>query len=81
LTQAQVRQQLHRLREQYDCVVIDAGPLLPWADALLISCTADAVLLAVRPGVSKAPDVHTAHLRLASLAVPFIAAVVCGGGK
>lgn len=79
LAQPEAHQLFQTLREQYECVVVDAGTLLASADALSISGAADAVLVAVRPNVSRAPEVHAVHLRLKSMAVPLVAAVLCGG--
>jgi capsular exopolysaccharide synthesis family protein len=67
-----------QLKESYDFVVVDAPPVLPVADALLLSQHADAVLLAVRAGTSRLPAVHAARQRLAALDAPLLGAVVLG---
>jgi uncharacterized protein involved in exopolysaccharide biosynthesis len=46
----EVRRLLDRLREDYDCVVIDSPPLLAVAEARLLALVADKVLFAVRWG-------------------------------
>jgi capsular exopolysaccharide synthesis family protein len=62
------------LKEQYDTVVIDAGPVLPLADALLLARHADAALLAVLCDRSQLPAVHEARQRLEALGVPILGA-------
>ncbi len=66
------------LKEQYDFIVLDAPPVLPVADALLLSQHADAVLLAILGGTSRLPAVHAARQRLAALDVPLLGAVAIG---
>jgi succinoglycan biosynthesis transport protein ExoP len=67
-----------RLKEHYDVIVLDAPPVLPVADALLLSQHADAVLLAVLGGTSRLPAVHAARQRLTALDVPLLGAVAVG---
>ncbi len=43
---------LNRLRESYDCVIIDSPPMLTVTDAILISKAVDQTLLIIRSGVS-----------------------------
>jgi capsular exopolysaccharide synthesis family protein len=69
-----------RLREQYDFIVIDACPVLPVADALLIGQHADGVLLSVLRDVSRMPAVQAAQQRLAPLGIRLLGAVVIGEG-
>jgi succinoglycan biosynthesis transport protein ExoP len=66
------------LKEQFDFIVIDACPILPVADALLLCAHADAVLLAVRSGVSRLPVVQAAQQRLATLGAPLRGVVLMG---
>jgi succinoglycan biosynthesis transport protein ExoP len=66
------------LKEQYDFIVLDAPPVLPVADALLLSQHADAVLLAILGGTSRLSAVHAARQRLAALDVPLLGAVAIG---
>ncbi len=66
------------LHEQYDVVVIDAGPLLPRADALLLGQQADAVILAARAGHSRLPSINDAWYRLGQMGVPLLGVVVNG---
>ena len=66
------------LKEQYDFIVIDACPILLVADALLLGRHVDAVLLAVRSGVSRLPVVQAAQQRLSALEAPLRGAVLMG---
>lgn len=66
------------LKEQFDFLVIDACPILPVADALLLSKHVDAVLLAVRSGVSRLPVVQAAQQRLIALDAPLRGAILMG---
>ena len=61
--------------------MVDSAPLLPVADTLLLSRYVDAVVLAVRCGTSQLPAVHAAQLRLNTMNVPILGAVVLGGSK
>jgi capsular exopolysaccharide synthesis family protein len=63
-------------RKQYDCVVIDAGPVLASADALLLGQHVDAVLLVARMGSSGLRAIYTAHEHLHSLELPVLGCVV-----
>ena len=78
LAQDGVGQLFDALKEQFDFIVIDACPLLPVADALLLSARIDAVLLAVRSGLSRLPVVQAAQQRLTALDAPLRGAVLMG---
>jgi succinoglycan biosynthesis transport protein ExoP len=65
-------------RQHFDAVVIDSAPVLPIVDTLLIAPHVDAVLLAVRKGVSRLPKVFDAKERLAGVNARLIGAVVFG---
>ena len=64
--------------DQYDFVVIDTAPVLPVADALLISGHVDAVILSVYRDVSRMPAVIACKERLESLGVHLLGVVVTG---
>jgi capsular exopolysaccharide synthesis family protein len=66
------------LKEQFDIIVLDACPVLPVADVLLLGNHVDSVLLAVRSGVSRLPVVQAAQQRLASVGAPLRGAVLLG---
>ena len=55
---------LARLRQEFDCVIIDSAPTLVVADGPLIGKLTDGVILVVRPKVSKAPAVYSAYEQL-----------------
>jgi succinoglycan biosynthesis transport protein ExoP len=64
--------------EQFDYIVIDAGPVLTGPEALLLGQYADAAVLAVRQDVSKMPKILEACDRLRSVGVRIAGAVVNG---
>ncbi len=78
LAQEGVRTIFDRLKEQYDFIVIDACPVLPVADSLLLGQHADAALFSVLRDVSRMPAVYAAHQRLAALGIRMLGAVVIG---
>jgi succinoglycan biosynthesis transport protein ExoP len=41
-------------REEYDHIIVDTPPVLPFADALVLAASADGVILVVRSGVTRA---------------------------
>ncbi len=67
-----------RLKESFDFIVIDAGPVLPVADALLLCTHVNTVLLTVRSGVSHLPTVEAAQRRLATVDAPLRGVVLMG---
>jgi polysaccharide biosynthesis transport protein len=52
LNSSMMRQLLLDLRQQYDYVVIDSAPVLPYADVRTMSAMADGVVLVARAGVT-----------------------------
>jgi capsular exopolysaccharide synthesis family protein len=78
LAQDEFHEVFERLKQHYDFIVIDASPVLPVADALLVGQHADAVLLAVLRDVSRLPCVHAAHQRLTSIGIRMLGAVMLG---
>jgi succinoglycan biosynthesis transport protein ExoP len=78
LAREPLRLLIPRLRQQYDCVVIDSGPILPVSDGLQIGQQVDGVILSVLRGVSQVPMVRAAHQRLTDLNVRVLGAVVSG---
>ena len=69
---------LEKMSEQYDFVVVDTAPVLPVADALLISGHVDAVILSVYRDISRMPSVIACKERLESLGVHLLGVVVTG---
>jgi capsular exopolysaccharide synthesis family protein len=78
LARADVQQLFERLRAEFDFIILDAHPVLPAADALLLGQHADAVLLSLMRDVSRLPQVHAAAQRLANLGIRILGAVVNG---
>lgn len=71
-------QLIARLREAFDIVLVDAPPVLPVPDALLIGRWTDGAVVAVRHDSSRFPLVERAQKRLTSIGVPLLGAVVNG---
>lgn len=69
---------LDGFRPQYDVILVDAPPVLPVPDALLIGQWTDGAVLAVRHDSSRFPLVERAKLRLANVGVTVLGAVVNG---
>lgn len=65
-------------RDSFDHVVIDAGPVLAFADVLLLGQLSDIVLVATMRDVSRMPQVTSAVDRLRSVGVRVLGAVVNG---
>ncbi|MGL6096463.1 MAG: polysaccharide biosynthesis tyrosine autokinase, partial [Fimbriiglobus sp.] len=67
-----------RVRGQFDFVVVDTGPVLPVADALLIGQHVDGVILSIMRDVSQLPKVRSAAEKMMMLGIPLLGAVVNG---
>lgn len=78
LAQDGLRNPFEELRRRYDFIIVDSAPVLPVADALLISQVVDAVLFSVLRDVSRIPMVYAAYERLASLNTRMLGVVVSG---
>src|SRR5262249_27385402 len=78
LTQEGVGKLFESLRAEYEFSVIDSSPLLPVADALLLAKHIDAVVLSIRPRVSRIPSVSAAYERLRTFRIPVLGSVVNG---
>jgi polysaccharide biosynthesis transport protein len=65
-----------RSREEYEFVIVDASPVLPVADARLVSRHADAVILSVLRDVSRSPRVLAAARALEAFGVSRIGTVM-----
>ena len=73
-----LRDAFHRLREEFDFIMIDSGPVLTDSDALLFGRYADGVLLSVLRDVSRVPQVFEACERIRAVNIPLLGAVVNG---
>lgn len=60
LTSVRMKEALLDLRERYDVVLVDAAPLLPYADAAVLAPWTDGVVLVCRYGRTSAADVAEA---------------------
>jgi len=67
------------LRQQFDLVIIDAPPVLPVVDALLLSELADTVLLVAKHGATDRGSLARAFQLLSSRSKPDSVAVVLNG--
>jgi capsular exopolysaccharide synthesis family protein len=76
LAQDDVGPLIAQLRGQYDFVVIDTPPVLPFADTLMLARHVDAAVLAVRCGTSRVPLVQAADAALKGLGVRVLGATV-----
>jgi capsular exopolysaccharide synthesis family protein len=78
LSKEQLNQIFSKAREQFDFIIIDAAPVLTYADTLLIGAHVDAAVLSVRRDVSQLPKVYEARERLESVGIKVLGAVVNG---
>lgn len=70
---------IDKYRESFDHVVIDAGPVLAFADPLLLAQRSDAAILATMVDFSRVPQVTLAVDRLRSVGVRLLGVIVNGG--
>ena len=78
LSRPPMRAMMGFLRSEFTHIVIDAGPVLAFADALLLGRQSDAVILATMRDVSRMPQVSDAVERLQSVGATLLGAVVNG---
>ena len=64
------------LAQRFDIVLIDSPPVLPVADALILSGYADAVLLVVAAGQTRRAELRRAAEKLAQASAPVVGAVL-----
>ncbi len=67
---------LEQLRGSYDTVLVDAPPVLPFADALATGPACDGCILVVRYGKTRADHVRRAGEALAGVRVPLLGSVL-----
>lgn len=58
------RDLIHKMRDMYDVVIIDAPPLLPVADAAILARAADGALMVIRHGKTTKEQLHDACQRI-----------------
>jgi len=78
LSKGLLREIFDKAREQFDFVVVDAAPVLSYADTLLVGSHADGAVISVRRDVSQLRKVHEARDRMESVGIRVIGAVVNG---
>jgi capsular exopolysaccharide synthesis family protein len=78
LAQEAARTILHRLKDEFDFVVVDSSPALMVVDPLLLGQQVDAAIFAIMYGVSHSPSVYSAQQRLQNLGIRILGAVVNG---
>jgi capsular exopolysaccharide synthesis family protein len=76
LASQQVRQLIARLRDRYDTVLIDAPPLLPFADAASIAPCTDGAILIVRHSRTRTEQVRRATEALRAVDVPLLGSLL-----
>ena len=69
-------QLIEQLRGQYDLVLIDAPPLLPFADAVATGPACDGAILMVRYGKTRIVQVRQAIDALSAVGVPILGSVL-----
>lgn len=69
------------VREQYDYVVVDSGPLLAVTDPQIVSSQVDGLVLTVRLGKTPRKQAEAAHAMLAALDFPVLGVVANAVGK
>jgi capsular exopolysaccharide synthesis family protein len=78
LSRSVTAQVLSGFRESFDHIVIDAGPVLSFADVLLLGQASDVAIVATMRDVSRVPQVMAAVEKLRSVGVKVLGAVVNG---
>ena len=80
LSSERARAVFNDLRSQFDFVIIDVGPVLTSADAMLVGQHVDTALVSVRRDVSQLPKIYAACDRLRSVGIHIMGCVVNGAG-
>jgi capsular exopolysaccharide synthesis family protein len=78
LSRPELAKVINGFRESFDHVVIDAGPVLAFADSLLLGQQADVAIIATMRDVSSLPAVNASVDRLREVGVRILGAVVNG---
>ena len=71
-----MREMLHIARSKFDVIIMDAPPVLPATDAVLLSTQADATILVVAAGRSRRHEIELTLESLNSVGAPIIGAVL-----
>ncbi len=78
LAQGGMEEPMQLLREQFDFIVVDSGPVLTDADVLVMGRLCDGVILSVMRDVSRIPLVYEACERIRMIDIPLIGTVLNG---
>lgn len=78
LSRDSIQELFRRLRAKYDFIVIDSGPVLAFADSLMLGHFVDAAVISVRRDRSQLTKVHEARERLEAVGIRVLGAVVNG---
>ncbi|MFO0898184.1 MAG: polysaccharide biosynthesis tyrosine autokinase [Pirellulales bacterium] len=78
LAASKAREVCEKLRARFDFIIVDSGPVLAYADTMLLGQIVDAAILSVLRDVSRTPKVYEAFEKLASVNVEVLGAVVGG---
>ena len=76
LGEQRMRSLVDELAGRFDIVLIDSPPVLPVADALILSSYADAVLLVVSAGHTRKAELRHAAEKLGHASAPVVGAVL-----
>lgn len=76
LASQQARQLIGRLRDRYDIVLVDAPPLLPFADAASIAPSCDGAILMVRHGRTRTEHIRRSVEALKAVDVPVLGSLL-----
>jgi tyrosine-protein kinase Etk/Wzc len=70
-----------QLREQFEFIIVDSGPVLPVVDTLVVGQFADFALLSIMRDVSQSYQILEARSRLARVGINVLGTIVtCRGG-
>ncbi len=78
LAKSDLHDVFQKAREQFEFIIVDAAPVLNYADTLLMGACMDAAVLSARRDVSQLHKVYEARERLESVGIRVLGAVVNG---